>query len=553
MEKIKYKFVDILIFSLLCVVSNYLTIKLSYFSGDIINKIYDKTLMNSLGLYVLGLILFIILAMAFATIKNSYRQYLVGNKIEDYRTILYRKIMEKKLNVFTKNSPSYYHNLLYSDGESLRWDYFNSQLVILDSVILLLGATFYITKIHYIFFVIALLSTFIPYFVPKLYEGAMDRQRVTNSKACEDYMAFVKEGVLGIETIRDYHIEEDILGEFSKYNRNVLKTGNKLSDIQNLIVASSIFSGFLMYAVVLSSGVFLYSKGLITIGAILVASQLTNNVKSPTIAIINNKIYMNSTKSLRKKFHGELVSEKQEETSMGLSFNKSLIIENLNFSYNGIDNVLKDINLVIEKNKKYLIIGESGSGKSTFLKILMKWIDDYSGSIFIDDKNIDSFSMKQWNTEFVPVLQETYIFEKSLSFNIALGDDYDAYRLDKAIKLSGLSNFVLNLSNGKDTIINESASNISGGERKRLGIARALYREGNVLLVDEPFSSLDKRTQDQIEEMLLSLTDKTILNISHNYDEKLMKKYDYIIRFNEGKVNVYNAKDYLLNGDGNNE
>ena len=171
----------------------------------------------------------------------------------------------------------------------------------------------------------------------------------------------------------------------------------------------------------------------------------------------------------------------------------------------------------------------------------MKWIDDYSGSIFIDDKNIDSFSMKQWNTEFVPVLQETYIFEKSLSFNIALEDDYDSYRLDKAIKFSGLSDFVLNLNNGKDTIINESASNISGGERKRLGIARALYREGNVLLVDEPFSSLDKRTQDHIEEMLLSLTDKTILNISHNYDEKLMKKYDYIIRFYKGEVRVYNT------------
>ena len=92
----------------------------------------------------------------------------------------------------------------------------------MDSVLLLLGASIFITNIHYVFLIIAILSAFIPYLIPKFFEGYMDRQRVVNSKASEDYISFVKEGVLGVETIRDYHIEDNFIEDFSKY-KNVCK------------------------------------------------------------------------------------------------------------------------------------------------------------------------------------------------------------------------------------------------------------------------------------------------------------------------------------------
>lgn len=547
MKKIKFNFKDITIFFLICFISNYLTIRLSFISGDIINKIYDKTLMDNLIIYSMKLILIVVLAMGSVTIKNSYRVYLVSNKSEKYRTILYNKILNKKLDEFKKNAPSYYHNLLYSDIETLRGNYLNSKLLMMDSVLLLLGASIFITNIHYVFLIIAILSAFIPYLIPKFFEGYMDRQRVVNSKASEDYISFVKEGVLGVETIRDYHIEDNYIEDFSRYKNNLLESGNKLMDIQNLIVASSIFSGFLMYAVILSSGVFLHNRGLISIGAIFVASQLTNSIKSPVIDIINNKIYMNSTKSIREKLFSELTEDKIIEKDKDFSFKDKISIENLSFSYDGENRILEDVNLEIYKNNKYLIVGESGSGKSTFFKILMKWIENFSGNILVDSKNINEITMQEWNKEFVPVLQETYIFEKSVGFNITFEENYDEKRLAEAIKTSGLSDFVSNLDKGINTIINEDGSNISGGEKKRIGIARALYKNGNVLLVDEPFSSIDKKTQEQIEKMLLSLEDKTILNISHSYDENFIRQYDYVIHFGNGIVRVFDSKSYCLN------
>lgn len=547
MGKIKFNFKDITIFFLICFISNYLTIKLSFISGDIIDKIYDKTLMDNLLIYSMRLILIVVLAMGSVTIKNSYRVYLVSNKSGKYRTILYNKILNKKLDEFKKNPPSYYHNLLYSDIETLRGNYLNSKLLMMDSVLLLLGASISITNIHYVFLIIAILSAFIPYLIPKFFEGYMDRQRVVNSKASEDYISFVKEGVLGVETIRDYHIEDNFIEDFSKYKNNLLESGNKLMDIQNLIIASSIFSGFLMYAVILSSGVFLHNRGLISIGAIFVASQLTNSIKSPVIGIINNKIYMNSTKSIREKLFSELTEDKIIEKDKNFSFKDKISIENLNFSYDGENRILEDVNLEIYKNNKYLIVGESGSGKSTFFKILMKWIENFSGNILVDSKNINEITTQEWNKEFVPVLQETYIFEKSVGFNITFEENYDEKRLAEAIKTSGLSDFVSNLDKGINTVIKEDASNISGGEKKRIGIARALYKNGNVLLVDEPFSSIDKKTQEQIEKMLLSLEDKTILNISHSYDENFIRQYDYVIHFEKGIVRVFDSKSYCLN------
>lgn len=547
MEKIKFNFKDITIFFLVSIISNFLTIRLSFISGDIINKIYDKTLMDNLIIYSMKLILIVVLAMGSVTIKNSYRVYLVSNKSGKYRTILYNKILNKKLDEFKKNAPSYYHNLLYSDIETLRGNYLNSKLLMMDSVLLLLGASISITNIHYVFLIIAILSAFIPYLIPKFFEGYMDIQRVVNSKASEDYISFVKEGVLGVETIRDYHIEDNFIEDFSKYKNNLLESGNKLMDIQNLIVASSIFSGFLMYAVILSSGVFLHNRGLISIGAIFVASQLTNSIKSPVIDIINNKIYMNSTKSIREKLFSELTEDKIIEKDKNFSFKDKISIENLSFSYDGENRILEDVNLEIYKNNKYLIVGESGSGKSTFFKILMKWIENFSGNILVDSKNINEITTQEWNKEFVPVLQETYIFEKSVGFNITFEENYDEKRLAEAIKTSGLSDFVSNLDKGINTIINEDGSNISGGEKKRIGIARALYKNGNVLLVDEPFSSIDKKTQEQIEKMLLSLEDKTILNISHSYDENFIRQYDYVIHFEKGIVRVFDSKSYCLN------
>lgn len=547
MGKIKFNFKDITIFFLVSIISNFLTIRLSFISGDIINKIYDKTLMDNLIIYSVKLILIVVLAMGSVTIKNSYRVYLVSNKSGKYRTILYNKILNKKLDEFKKNAPSYYHNLLYSDIETLRGDYLNSKLLMMDSVLLLLGASISITNIHYVFLIIAILSAFIPYLIPKFFEGYMDRQRVVNSKASEDYISFVKEGVLGVETIRDYHIEDNFIEDFSRYKNNLLESGNKLMDIQNLIVASSIFSGFLMYAVILSSGVFLHNRGLISIGAIFVASQLTNSIKSPVIDIINNKIYMNSTKSIREKLFSELTEDKIIEKDKNFSFKDKISIENLSFSYDGENRILEDVNLEIHKNNKYLIVGESGSGKSTFFKILMKWIENFSGNILVDSKNINEITTQEWNKEFVPVLQETYIFEKSIGFNITLEENYDEKRLAEAIKTSGLSDFVSNLDKGINTVIKEDGSNISGGEKKRIGIARALYKNGNVLLVDEPFSSIDKKTQEQIEKMLLSLEDKTILNISHSYDENFIRQYDYVIHFEKGIVRVFDSKSYCLN------
>ena len=221
---------------------------------------------------------------------------------------------------------------------------------------------------------------------------------------------------------------------------------------------------------------------------------------------------------------------------------KKITFKNVKFNYEENNNNLS-INLKIYNNNFYGLIGESGSGKSTFINLILNLIEPCRGQVLIDN-----FKIRDCSNSFRKIIgyvpQEVMIIEGTLKNNIALGIDEEKINLNKinhSIKLSGLENFANNKKNNISFIIKENGRNISMGQRQRIGIARALYNEPKILILDEPTSSLDSKTSDNFIKMLNKIRkNKLIILASHNM--RNLRFCDKVIKVNNINNNVLMIK-----------
>jgi len=206
------------------------------------------------------------------------------------------------------------------------------------------------------------------------------------------------------------------------------------------------------------------------------------------------------------------------------SFKKEILIKNISFTYDdertpNQNLLLENLNLEIKKGEKIGIIGDSGSGKSTFLDILMGLLPAVKGEILIDGKNIKN-NLSGWQKNIGCVPQDVFILDDSLKKNIAFGLEENAInskKINQALEESGLSEFARKLPLDVETMIGERGDRISGGQKQRVGIARALYLEPEILVLDESTSALDEKTENSIvKEIYDKNKSKTIIFVSHN-------------------------------------
>ncbi len=206
------------------------------------------------------------------------------------------------------------------------------------------------------------------------------------------------------------------------------------------------------------------------------------------------------------------------------SFDKSIEINNLSFSYNEEREILKGIDLSINKGEKVAIVGRSGSGKSTLLRLLLRYYDDYDGEILIDGINSKDIKLSSIYEMMSTIQQNVFMFDDSIESNIALYGNYSDEEIDNAILESGLKTLIDSLPNGKNSSVGENGSNLSGGEKQRVSIARALIKNTPIILLDEATTSLDAETSFEIENSLLDIDGLTSLVVTHKLNPELLKK-----------------------------
>ena len=241
----------------------------------------------------------------------------------------------------------------------------------------------------------------------------------------------------------------------------------------------------------------------------------------------------NTSSSLRT-IYNEISSSTDDLSNKELvrSFNNQIHFKNLSFRYNqGEEDLIKNMDFKINKNEIIGIIGQSGKGKTTLLDIFSGLIPDYEGELFVDGEKIET-NIQQWKPDIGYVSQSTFIFDDTIQNNVIvsrIGLPISENLYSESIKLSRLDEWISSLHMQSSSQISQDGSNISGGQQQRIGIARALYRNSEILVFDEPTSSLDSETESEIMETIYNLKgEKTIIIISHKVS--ILDQCDRIIK-----------------------
>lgn len=242
--------------------------------------------------------------------------------------------------------------------------------------------------------------------------------------------------------------------------------------------------------------------------------------------------------------------EKEVATPEPITYNNNIKFDHLSYQYPGSNKpVINNCNIEIKKGEKIGFIGKSGAGKSTLIGNILGFLYPTEGQILIDGVKLQKNNTEQWWKILGYVRQEVFIMNKSFAENIAIGEskeDIDPVRMERAIKLSSLSELVTGWKDGINTMLNERGNNLSGGQKQRIAIARAIYKGAEVLIFDEATSALDSKTEEEITNSIRELgqEDLTIIIIAHRYTS--LKYCDKIYELNQGAVsNSYTYNELL--------
>ncbi|WP_026808947.1 peptidase domain-containing ABC transporter [Arenibacter latericius] len=291
--------------------------------------------------------------------------------------------------------------------------------------------------------------------------------------------------------------------------------------------------------------------GSLTLGMMLAIQYIIGQLNGPITQLVNFIRSVQDAKISLERL-GEIHDRENEETKVKLlmssiKMDKDILVRDLKFRYRGSDEfVLKGIDIQIPANRITAIVGASGSGKTTLMKLLLKFYDPISGKILYGDDNLDALSHKAWRAKCGVVMQEGYVFNDTIAYNIAIGEDtIDQQRLLKAVKIANIYEFIQSLPLGFNTKIGNEGIGISAGQKQRIFIARAVYKNPDLLFFDEATSALDSKNERIIMDNLNTFfKNRTVVVIAHRLST--VKNADQILVIDEGQVKERGNHSTLL-------
>ena len=513
-----------------------LTVAFSFTLKFVIEAIEDK---SNEGLIKFTIILGSI-AVALIILQIFYRLYYEVSYIDIENRLkenLYKKILNKDYQDVKKIHDEEWIHRLTSDTAVVA----NSILSILPSLcrmvvqlvlalvlIIILYPAFGLSLIPFILLVIL-----ITYFMRKRLKAYHHLTQEKDGKA----KVFLSESLQGLAIVHSF-VKEDVFTKKNEQNLEEYKKARLKRNTFNVLCSVGfiiVYYAFYIMAVIFCGNKIINGAASIGFLSAIVAllSQLTGPLGNITSIIPRYYSLIASGERLRMETSEEVhyLSKEEIEDFYNSSF-KSLSLNNVSYSYldkygNRVE-ALKDFSLTINKNERILIKGHSGGGKSTLFKILLSLLKPEEGSISINKEPLD----KKYERLFAYVPQDNLLMEGTIKEVVTLFDSNpDNDRLTKALEISDALGFVNNLALKEDTYLNEKGNGLSLGEMERIAIARAIYSDAPILLLDECSASLDAQTEKTVMNNILSLKDKTIVLISHhNYDQSL---FDNVIDLGE--------------------
>ena len=489
-------------------------------------------------------------------ISNLIMAYVQNNVITKIRIKLFQHISTLSLSFFNNNKTAELSSILIRDIAGMRVAFSQSlQKIIIEpiSVISFLFLLFIINfKFTILVIIIIPLSGFFSYKVGQ----SIRRKSKRSSVQSAGILNIIKETLSNIKIVKIFNLENEENEKFVKENNKYFNLIFKQSRLSNLLTPINETIGLIVGVLLIwFGGISVLQQGAMSSEDFIKFILLLFAMLQPIRKLANvNVLFQNGIAAAERVFsvfdNHDKIPESKNAFKIN-SFKNSINFKDVNFKYEEQDSLILDnINLEICKGQTVAIVGKSGAGKTTLTDLLPRFYDPISGNIFVDKINLKDLNLKNLRDLYGIVTQNVILFNDTIKNNIIHGNKNASENdINKAVKSANIQDLVEKLDNGLNTYIGENGVKLSGGEKQRLSIARALIKNPDILILDEATASLDSESEKKVHSAIDNIIkNRTVIIIAHRLSTII--NADKILVMNDGKIVESGSHNELLKNNG---
>ena len=560
MERYKFRFILMFVFAVAGTIFNIWGPKIlgkattELFSG-LVAKVNGTGGINfeKIAMILLGVMILYLASSGFSFIQGFVMTGISNDVTYNLRKDISKKINRLPLNYFESRTNGEILSRVTNDVDTLQMSLNQSMTQLITSVTTIIGVLFMMLSINVWMTLAALLilpvSMVIINFVMKHSQKYFRDQQNYLGKVNGQ----IEENYGGHNVVKVFNKEQDVVAEFEKDNKKLYESAWKSQFFSGMMMPVMQFVGNLGYVMVAFLGGIFTIKGSIEVGDIQSFFQYIRNFTQPIQQIAQVVNLLQSSAAASERVFEFLEEPEEEQTAENPVSVKNLTgdvqFEHVSFGYNPEKIIIHDFSAEVTDGQKIAIVGPTGAGKTTMVKLLMRFYDVNSGEIMVDGHNIRDFNRSELREMFGMVLQDTWLFSGTIMENIRYGRlDATDEEVIAAAKAAHIHNFIMQQPGGYQMVLDEETSNISQGQKQLLTIARAILADNKILILDEATSSVDTRTEMQIQKAMNNLMKgRTSFVIAHRLST--IKDADLILVMKDGDIiEQGNHKELLEKG-----
>lgn len=473
--------------------------------------------------------------------------------VKSMRNDLFDKVNSLPLNFFDTNAHGDIISRFINDTDAISDGLLQGITTMMTGIATIVGAIAFMVSINWIMAVIVILSAPLTYFMARFITINCQKFFKAQAKELGRLNGYVEEIVSGQKTVKAFSYEKKSFDNFKEVNNSLYNVGVKSQFFGALVNPSTRLINNVVYAVVGMIGSVISILGMITIGDISSFLIYSNLFSKPFNEITGVFTQIQSAAASAQRVFDILDMESEEDESQKASINKcvgNVKFEDVEFSYDKSKKLITNLSFEAESGHKIAIVGKTGAGKTTIVNLLMRFYDIDNGHIYLDGVDTKKITRDSLRSNFAMVLQETFLFGDTIANNIAYGSrDAAREEIIAAAKMADADSFIRKLPNGYDTVISDSGSNLSQGQKQLLTIARAMLQNPPIVILDEATSNIDTRTELKIQAAFEKVMEgRTSFIIAHRLST--IEGADMILVMDHGNIVEKGTHKELLKQDG---